>query len=253
MTERRLDSANRAPLLHWMIFTGVSLFAVVLLWRFGLIRRMVVADRTGISSFIALLYVGTTLHCLWRIVAVSRESDAARRAALLLGHGGQRVVVTGDAVEIVGAGPLPQGLIAAHLRDLALQAERQGARRLDPTLLLRALAVRLRGSNQFGGFASDTLMKLGLVGTIVGFIMMLAPIADIDTGDRGAIRSSMNLMSDGMAVAMYTTLVGLVGSILVRIQYYMLDEATAKLFAFALGLVEVYVASLPETPSDRRE
>jgi hypothetical protein len=35
----------------------------------------------------------------------------------------------------------------------------------------------------------------------------------------------MNLMSDGMAVAMYTTLAGLVGSILVRIQYYMLDDA----------------------------
>ena len=41
------------------------------------------------------------------------------------------------------------------------------------------------------------------------------------------MKSSMGLMSDGMAVAMYTTLAGLVGSILVRIQYYMLDAATA--------------------------
>jgi hypothetical protein len=55
----------------------------------------------------------------------------------------------------------------------------------------------------------------------------------------------MNLMSEGMAVAMYTTLVGLVGSILVRIQYYMLENATAKLFAFAMGLVETAIASLP--------
>ena len=56
----------------------------------------------------------------------------------------------------------------------------------------------------------------------------------------------MNLMSDGMAVAMYTTLAGLVGSILVRIQYYMLDDATAKLFAYAVGLTEVRVVSVLE-------
>ena len=125
-------------------------------------------------------------------------------------------------------------------------------RRLDQTLLLRGLASRLRGSNQFGAFASDTLMKLGLLGTIIGFIMMLAPIAGLDPSDRSAVRSSMNLMSDGMAVAMYTTLAGLVGSILVRIQYYMLDDATAKLFAFAVGLTEVRVVSVLEDSLRRR-
>ena len=55
-------------------------------------------------------------------------------------------------------------------------------------------------------------MKLGLFGTIVGFIMMLAPIAGLNGDDQAAIKSSMTLMSAGMAVAMYTTLAGLVGS-----------------------------------------
>jgi hypothetical protein len=63
----------------------------------------------------------------------------------------------------------------------------------------------------------------------------------------------MNLMSDGMAVAMYTTLAGLVGSILVRIQYYMLDDATAKLFAFAVGLTEVRVVSILENRPEAAE
>jgi hypothetical protein len=49
-----------------------------------------------------------------------------------------------------------------------------------------------------------------------------------------------------MAVAMYTTLAGLVGSILVSLQYYLLEDATAKLFAFAVSLVEVHVAAPPE-------
>jgi hypothetical protein len=120
------------------------------------------------------------------------------------------------------------------------------ARKLRQTLLLRGLAGRLRGSNQFGAFASDTLMKLGLLGTIIGFIMMLAPIAGLDRSDRSTIRSSMNLMSDGMAVAMYTTLAGLVGSILVRIQYYMLDAATQKVFSDAVVLTETYVTPVLE-------
>ena len=92
----------------------------------------------------------------------------------------------------------------------------QGAGRLDQTLLLRSLADRLRGSNGFGAFASDTLMKLGLLGTIIGFIIMLAPIAGLDAADSTLLKSSMGLMSDGMAVAMYTTLAGLVGSILLK-------------------------------------
>ena len=84
-------------------------------------------------------------------------------------------------------------------------------------------------------------MKLGLLGTIIGFIIMLAPIAGLDAADKVAMRSSMGLMSDGMAVAMYTTLAGLVGSILVRIQYYMLDAATQRVFSDAVVLTETYV------------
>jgi biopolymer transport protein ExbB/TolQ len=114
-------------------------------------------------------------------------------------------------------------------------------------LLLRVLADRLRGSNQLGAFASDTLMKLGLLGTIVGFIMMLAPIAGLDPDNPEAVRSSMSMMSAGMAVAMYTTLIGLVGSILVRMQYYFLESATAKIFAFAVDLTEVHIVSALES------
>jgi hypothetical protein len=243
---RQIDAADRAPLLHWMIFTGLCLFAFVLLWRFGLVRQMVVADRTYISSIIVLLYVGATLHCLWRTIIVSREADAVRRAAHLFARGGDRIVVVEKAVTLEGVGALPKGLVTEHIRDLAVKSARQGGRRLDQALLLRRFAGQLRGSNAFGAFAGDTLMKLGLIGTVVGFIMMLAPIAGLDAGDRGSIKSSMSLMSDGMAVAMYTTLVGLVGSILIRIQYYMLDDATARLFAFAVGLIDVHVVSLLE-------
>jgi biopolymer transport protein ExbB/TolQ len=91
-------------------------------------------------------------------------------------------------------------------------------------------------------------MKLGLLGTIIGFIIMLAPIATLDAADKAGMKLSMGLMSDGMAIAMYTTLAGLVGSILVRIQYYMLDAATQRVFSDAVTLTETRVIPALERP-----
>ena len=225
--------SERDPLLPWLIFTGLSLFAFILLWYFGLIERMISSDRTYVSPLICVLYVLSSLHCLWRIILISREGHAAAE--------------TGAAVRQDGFGGSGTGLVANHIRDLVTKAGLQGGKRVDQTLLLRVLADRLRGSNAFGAFASDTMMKLGLLGTIIGFIMMLAPIAGLDPENKVAVRSSMSLMSDGMAVAMYTTLAGLAASILLKIQYGLLDSATARIFAFAVDLTEVHVVSALES------
>ena len=71
------DTPERGVLLGWMIFTGLSIFAVVLLWRYGLIHLMVASDRTYISSLIVVLYVITCGHCFWRTRAIAREGEAA--------------------------------------------------------------------------------------------------------------------------------------------------------------------------------
>jgi len=230
---------DRAPLLQWLIFTGLCAFAGVLLWQYGLIHLMVASDRTYISSVICVLYVASSLHCLWRTLAIAREADAARSAALILTKDTIMAAPTDAAPASREA--LPPGLVSDHIRNLVVKAEMQRSGRIDQTLLLRSLADRLRGSSGFGAFASDTLMKLGLLGTIIGFIIMLAPIAGLDATDRAMMKSSMGLMSDGMAIAMYTTLAGLVGSILLKIQYYMLDAATARVFSQAVTLTETRV------------
>jgi hypothetical protein len=237
---------DHLPLLRWLIFTGVTAFGFVVAWHYGLFHLMLASDKTYISAIITVLYVAISVHCFLRTAAISREFDAARRVAAVVSRdtGGLRVVgaevVTADGVR------LPPGQVTGHIRNLILKAGLQGGERLDQTLLLRGLADALRGPNQLGAFASDALMKLGLLGTIIGFILMLAPIAGLDAADRASVKSSMGLMSDGMAVAMYTTLTGLIGSVLVQTQYYMLDEATAKLFALATDVTEVFVVSVLE-------
>jgi hypothetical protein len=213
----------------------------MLLWRYGLFRLMVQFDRTYISSVISVLYVAASLHCLYRTIAISREGEREQRSA--------RALVQDNAEGVFSADTLPEGLTGDHIRDLAQKASSQGARRLDQTLLLRGLADRVRGSNGFGN--SDSLMKLGLLGTIIGFIIMLAPIAGLDVSDKSVLKSSMGVMSDGMAVAMYTTLGGLVGSILLKLQYYMLDGATSALFARVVRSTETRVVPALECRYDR--
>lgn len=232
---RGTEAPERGGLLLWMIFTGLSAFAAVLLWQYGLIHLMVASDRTYISSVIAVFYLVSCGHCFLRTRAIAREQDIARRCrAILLAPDGARALDDDGRT-------LPAGIVPDHIRSLIVKSDAQADGRIDQTLLLHSLADRLRGSNAFGGFASDTLMKLGLLGTIIGFIIMLAPVATLDAADKAAMKSSMGLMSDGMAVAMYTTLAGLAGSILTKIQYYMLDANTQRVFSDAVTLTETHV------------
>jgi biopolymer transport protein ExbB/TolQ len=222
------------PVLPWLIFTGLTLLAFVLLWFYGLAQKALSSDPTHITACIGLIYIAASLHCLWRSLAISREVASERSLA--------RAIAGFEPASAAANDPRSAGLVAAHVRNLTTKSDLTGeGRRFDQTILLRVLAERLSGTNNFGAFAGDLLMKLGLFGTIVGFIMMLAPIAGLNTDDQGAIKSSMALMSEGMAVAMYTTLAGLVGSILIKIQYQFVETATARLFTSAVDLTEVYV------------
>src|SRR5258708_12910147 len=106
---------DRGPLLRWLVFTGLWVFAFVLLWRFGLIRQMVASDRTYLSSIIALLYVAASMHCLWRTVVISREADAARRGGALIAAGSGALSLDGDPIVPQGPARLPSSLLPAPI------------------------------------------------------------------------------------------------------------------------------------------
>jgi len=235
------------PLLRWMIFTGVSLFGFGLAWHFGLFQLMAVQDQSRISVLICGSYVAVSLHCLACIIGVSREINIAHRVRHCILNGVSTYRVEGSRVLVDDNVALPAGRVTDYIHSLVVKAEKQGQRqRLDQTLLLRGLADKLRSPMQFGTFAGDTLLKLGLLGTVVGFIVMLFPLATLESFDANTMKSSMRAMSGGMAVAMYTTLAGLVGSILVKSQYYILDDASAYLFNVTTDLTEVFVVSALE-------
>ena len=92
-----------------------------------------------------------------------------------------------------------------------------------------------------GWLVADGLLKLGLIGTVIGFIIMLSAITEIDGFDFTMMKQMLQNMSGGMKVALYTTLSGLVSSILLTIQYSYLEHYTYKIFYITNRCLSYYV------------
>ena len=86
----------------------------------------------------------------------------------------------------------------------------------------------LSNRHALGYLSVDILLKLGLTGTVIGFILMLLPIGQIQDFDPQILQKLLSTMSGGMAVALYTTLTGLVTSILLKFQYFILDSSLSN-------------------------
>lgn len=78
---------------------------------------------------------------------------------------------------------------------------------------------------EVGWFASDLCLSIGMVGTVVGFIMMMSGFSSIDVSNMQTVEEMIRGLGSGMSTALYTTLVGLVCSSLLKIQYFNLSQA----------------------------
>lgn len=86
------------------------------------------------------------------------------------------------------------------------------------------LDPQIKHRYEAGWFTSEICLTLGLIGTVSGFILMLyGAFADINVSDTVSIQESLKKMSLGMSTALYTTLVGLLTSLVLKIQYFRLE------------------------------
>jgi len=68
-------------------------------------------------------------------------------------------------------------------------------------------------------FISDVVLTLGMLGTIIGFMIMLqGTFSSIEFNDAHSIRLALSSMSQGLFTALNTTLLGLVSSIVLKVQ-----------------------------------
>ncbi len=238
-------------LLKWMVLTAVAAFAFFVAASFGLVEQVFRVDRTYISLAITLLFLVTSVHCMVRILHISGEINRTGIGGRQIAEASDTLAFDGDSVRS-GGRPLPGGLLNQHVRDLMVKA-RLKPERIDQTLLLKAFEEKLFNAQAIGFFIAETMLRLGLLGTVIGFIFMLAPLTSVQAIDVGQMREILASMSDGMAVALYTTLCGLIGGILLKLEYYFLQGGTEELVAMVTEITEVYVVPALEERSPGME
>ena len=70
-----------------------------------------------------------------------------------------------------------------------------------------------------GWFVAETCLALGLVGTVTGFLFMLGTaFKNIDISNVQTLQDALASMALGMSTALYTTLTGLIASLIIKIQ-----------------------------------
>ena len=178
-------------LLKASLVLTLILFSFYLLYQLDLISLIVQSDRSKISIIILSIYVLASMH--WFYIAITLDKEITSVSE-----------------------PTEATLIGRYLLQVNTSSER---------INLTLVEDELSNKHSLGYLAIDVLLNLGLTGTVIGFILMLLPIGEIQDFDPKVLQQLLSTMSGGMAVALYTTLTGLVTSMLLKFQYFILDSS----------------------------
>lgn len=231
-------------LLQWLILLGVLAFVFVVLWDQGLLATVLTYDRSRISLVIMVVFVLATGHAAYRIYRLSVELDAASSIAELLERHRHAVLSLeeGPAIALDGRA-LPRCLLTTHtVALLRRHAESEGHTSAEQGLLLATLEKRVKGAHEIGWMVADLMLKLGLLGTVVGFILMLGSVNAIEAADAQSMQAMLTGMSSGMRVALFTTLSGLVAGMLLALQYHLVDRGADEVVASISEISETHLA-----------
>jgi hypothetical protein len=84
----------------------------------------------------------------------------------------------------------------------------------------------IESSADVGWFMSDLCLSLGMLGTVIGFIMILVGGFDsMVAGDTASLAKMFTKLGAGLGTALYTTLIGLLCSMILKMQYFNLCNA----------------------------
>jgi hypothetical protein len=88
-----------------------------------------------------------------------------------------------------------------------------------------AVKEELTRLEEIGWFFSEQCLTLGMIGTVWGFVTMLPGFSLVNAGDTGSIQNLLKSLGGGMSTALYTTLVGLICGMLLKLQYFNISHA----------------------------
>tara|TARA_B100001063_G_scaffold166734_1_gene155692 strand:- start:169 stop:801 length:633 start_codon:yes stop_codon:yes gene_type:complete len=176
--------------LRSLLLLVLIIFGVWILNERGLLAVVLEGDKSQISTVIACLWIISSIYWLYLSKIISDERNSFEN----MEFGNKKL------------------LVSRFFNSLEKNE--------DKDVLINAFESEFEKKISYGVVASDVALKLGLLGTIIGFILMLKPIADLNSTSPEDLKMALSSMSSGMAVALYTTLTGLIVSTLLRIQFH---------------------------------
>jgi len=185
----KIEQPKSNGLLRSLLLLTVILFGFWILNDQGLMQIVLKGDKSHISKAIIILWIVTTVYWIYlsRIIYLDKSLIGNEKNFSL------------------------NLSIGKYLRDID-----KGE---DKDTIIRVFESEYAKKLSFGWVAADISLKLGLLGTVIGFILMLQPISELNNTSPDELKLALSSMSSGMAVALFTTLTGLVSSILIRLQF----------------------------------
>lgn len=205
-----MKNDNYTPFYGWLLIIGIICFGFFLLWDFGFLQKLLSGDITYLSSIILALFCAINIYLGFAAWQLSKQSHFA-----------------------TNINKHPKSWASEHIK--LLHWQRNQSANESETLLAR-LIERVHRGHTTGWFFSDILIRLGLIGTVIGFVLMLSTIYQFKNNDIEALQSLLGTMGSGMQVALYTTLTGLGGAMLVSIQCQWLDSCADRLVSNIIEL-----------------
>ena len=189
----KLNAQNQSlGLLRSLLLLVLIIFGIWILNERGLVAVVMEGDKSKISIVIATLWIFSSIYWLYLSKVISSERSSFE-----------------------GMDFSNKKLIVSKFFNSLKENENKD-------VLINAFESEFEKKISYGVIASDIALKLGLLGTIIGFILMLRPIAELNSTSPEDLKIALASMSSGMAVALYTTLTGLIVSTLLRIQFHVL-------------------------------
>jgi hypothetical protein len=205
---------------------AVERYSFLLLLRFGLVNL------TGL----ALVAAAWAQGWLDPVIAADRLHLCALIAAVFLvglGRATEKAWMLSDELNGLAAGGTGHDTKAGAFLRAASEADATGRATLAAMLRLK-LGQRIAGVRHI----ANALVLLGLIGTVVGFVLALGGVNPSRAGDAAAIAPMVSTLIEGMSVALYTTLVGSLLNIWLMLDYRLLEAGAVHLLTRLVELGE---------------
>lgn len=214
----------------WFLLITISLFGIYVAWDLQLLSTMFLLDKSYVTSLIVALVVIASCHAAWHIFLFSRRIKAANQLLILESI---------DEYEKHNDDDFIRSFVTELNSD-------KSAESTEDESILEIYADQLRSPVDLGWFLVDLAVRLGLLGTIVGFILIFTSLSDTTIDGSEGLKGLLITMSGGMGTALFTTLGGLIGATFLSFQYLILGREAEHLMG---SLVRIRSRQLTTTHS----